>query len=86
MNKELEKFLKSQDFMRLGKSINAGQWQSAMMTITRMQNLLKEMGVEDFDRNLTSLRGLIMQKDKAGAQDILAVIINKRVQMLKAGE
>lgn len=79
-----EQFLKSKDFMKLGRAINEGMWQMAGMTAARMQKDAKEVGVADFDRNLIMIKQCIMGRKKTEAQNALATIINKRVAMLNS--
>ena len=82
--KEQIDFLKSLDFMKLGQAINRGQWQSAAMTIRRMDLKVKETGLEEFDRNFTGIRQCINRRDMQEAKQILAVVINKRARHLNA--
>lgn len=79
-----EEFLHSYDFLKLGESINHQSWQSAMMTVTRMQKNAKEAGIDSFDRNLLQIRQCIIAKQKAEALNILTIMVQRRVQMLKA--
>mgnify|MGYP003307713518 CR=1 FL=1 len=81
-SKEQLEFLKSLDFMRLGQAINRGQWQSAAMTIRRLDMKAKEAGMNDFERNFTGIRQCINRKDVNEAKQILAVVINKRAKYL----
>ena len=83
-SKEQLEFLKSLDFMRLGQAINRGQWQSAVMTIRRLDMKAKEAGMNDFERNFTGIRQCINRKDVNEAKQILAVVINKRAKYLNA--
>lgn len=78
----VEEFLKSKDFMRLENQINKGQWQSAIMTITRMQRKVLELDFHDFDRNLLMLRQCVMKKELVSAKNALAIIMSKRVALL----
>ena len=80
--KEQIEFLKSLDFMRLGQAINREQWQSAAMTIRRMDMKAKEAGMTDFKRNFTGIRQCINRKDGQEAKQILSVVINKRAKHL----
>ena len=64
-----EEFLKSKDFMRLGKCISSGQWKSVMITISRMQKEALEAEFSDFDRNLVNIRQCAMRKDVQGAKN-----------------
>lgn len=77
-----EEFLKSQDFMRLGKSISSGQWQSVMMVISRMQDQARRAGILDFERGLSNIRQCALRKDVNGAKNALAVLVNKRVSLI----
>lgn len=80
--KEQIEFLKSLDFMRLGQAINRGQWQSAAMTIRRMDIKAKEIHMDDFERNFIGLRQCINRKDGQEAKQILSVVVNKRAKHL----
>lgn len=80
--KEQIEFLKSLDFMRLGQAINREQWQSAAMTIRRMDMKAKEAGMTDFERNFTGIRQCINRKDGQEAKQILSVVVNKRAKHL----
>ena len=80
--KEQIEFLKSLDFMKLGQAINRGQWQSAAMTIRRLDMKAKEVGMQDFERNFTGIRQSINRKDGTEAKQILAVVVNKRAKRL----
>ena len=82
--KEQIDFLKSLDFMRLGQAVNRGQWQSAAMTIRRLDMKAKEVGMDDFDRNFTGIRQCINRKDMQEAKQILAVVVNKRARHLNS--
>ena len=80
--KEQIEFLKSLDFMRLGQALNREQWQSAAMTIRRLDLKAKEAGLHDFERNFTGIRQCINRKDSNEAKQILAVVVNKRAKHL----
>lgn len=82
--KEQIKFLKSLDFMKLGQAINRGQWQSAAMTIRRLDMKAKEVDMQEFERNFTGIRQSINRKDGTEAKQILAVVVNKRAKHLNA--
>ena len=76
-------FIKSLDFMKLGQSVNHEQWQSAAMLIRRMDSKAKEVGLNGFERQFTGLRQCINRKDKAQAKQVLSIVVNKRVQIMK---
>ena len=82
MNEEQIAFLKSYDFMRLGQAIVHGQWQSAAMTVRRMEAKAKELELGDFVRTLGNLRLIIMRKEEVQAKQILSTITARRVQLL----
>lgn len=80
---EISDFLKSNDFMKLGQAISHRNWQIAVMTAQRMQKEAARLGLDAFARQLTGIRQCAMQKQEKQAKDILALIIAKRVQMIK---
>lgn len=82
--KEQLEFLKSLDFMRLGQAVNRSQWQSAAMTVRRLDMKAKESGMVDFEKNFNGIRQCINRKDMQEAKQILAVVINKRAKHLNA--
>ena len=82
--KEQIEFLKSRDFMKLGQAVGRGQWQSAAMTIQRMDKKAKEAGMEEFCKSFTGIRQCINRKDCQEVKQILAVVVNKRARHLNA--
>ena len=80
---EQGEFIKSLDFMRLGQAINHEQWQSAAMIVRRMDNKTKELNITGFERQFTGIRQCINRKDKVQAKQILSIVVNKRVQLMK---
>lgn len=83
INKEIEDFIKSFDFMRLGQAISNERWQSAAMIIQRMDRTAKSCGINNFEKQFTALRISINRKNVTDCKSILSGIINKRVQILK---
>lgn len=81
---ELNKFVKSLDFMRLGQAVNGGRWESAMMTIRRMTMQAEKLGLLCFERQFTGLRQNIARKDAAEVKNILSLVIRKRIQIQDA--
>jgi len=69
--------------MKLGQAIDHEQWQSAAMIIRRMDNKAKEVELMGFERQFTGLRQCINRKDKAQAKQVLSIVVNKRVQIMK---
>lgn len=81
--KELEKFLKSYDFMRIGQSVSRGQWPAAMMALRRMEQEMRRLGLDGMLRQTTQLRAAIAERNEIRAKNALALLIQKRVQMLR---
>lgn len=82
-------FLENLDFMKLGQAINHSQWQSAAMIIQRMSKNAKDAGMIEFDRLFTGIRQNINRKNAYEAKQLLALVVNKRAQLinsLKANE
>lgn len=79
---EQETFLRSMDFMRLGQAINRGQWQSAAMTVQRMDRNAKTAGLTEFERQFTGIRQCINRRNGFEAKQILAIVVNKRARYL----
>lgn len=75
-------FLRSMDFLKIGKAIQSENWQIAAMTAQRMTKNAQDAGVKEFDRQLTGLRQCINARQKAEAQNLLALITSKRVMLL----
>ena len=82
MKEEQMRFLKSFDFLRLGQAVNHGQWQSAAMTLRRMESQAKQAGFSEFERPFAGLRTAILRKNPEEAKQILARVVAKRVQLL----
>lgn len=76
-------YINSLDFMKLGQAINHEQWQAAAMIVRRMDMKAKEVGITGFERQFTGIRQCINRKEKAQAKQVLSIVINKRVQMMK---
>ncbi len=81
--KEQIDFIKSIDFMKLGQAINHEQWQSAAMIIRRMGLKAEQVGINCFDVQFVGIRQNINRKDKTQAKQVLSLVINKRVQLMK---
>ena len=77
-----EELLKSKDLMKLGQAIEHEIWQVAGMTAQRIQMNAKRAGISDFDRQLIMIKKCIGERRKIEAQNTLASMISKRVQML----
>lgn len=83
-DKELLTFLESYDFMKLGQAINRGQWDSAMMTLRRMDQKVKKLGIREFEQPMKGLRLAVSGRNELQAKQILAMVVAKRVRMREA--
>lgn len=81
---EVTTFIKSYDFMRLGQAIGHGQWQSAAMTIRRMDMQAKKLGAECFLRQFAGLKQAVARKNVQEAKQILVSVTAKRVKIIEA--
>ncbi len=82
-DKEVESFLKSPYFMRLGHQIQQENWQGLMMGIRNMQNRCRALELTEFERQLGRLREAGTQRNTVACKQILAAMVVKRVQMLQ---
>lgn len=83
MEPDVIQFIKGYDFLRLGQAISHHQWQSAAMTIRRMEGQVKQLGLDGFVRPFAGIRQAVMRKDEKEAKQILAQVTAKRVRMLE---
>lgn len=81
---EVTTFIKSYDFMRLGQAMGHGQWQSAAMTIRRMDMQAKKLGAECFLRQFAGLKQAVARKNAQEAKQILVSVTAKRVKIIEA--
>lgn len=77
-------FLKGYDFMRIGHAISMNNWTNAGMAVFRVQKKCAELNLDDLEKNFKNLKLCIAHKDKRSSQDILAVIVSKRVRLLNS--
>ena len=82
MEKEIEDFLKSYMFMRLGQAVSHGNWQVAMMTFKKMEKEINRLDLKPMKSQLPGMRMAIASKNKVQAKNMLALLVAKRVQML----
>ena len=80
---EIKAFLEGQDFLRLGHGINSGSWNSVMMTVRRMREKCKGLGIPCFDRWLVGIRDASGRHNREEALQIMTRITAKRVQLRK---
>ena len=84
--KKMIEFLKGPFFMRLGHQMQGNNWQGMCMGIRNMQQKCKELGITAFDRHLLQLRDAAMHRNINACKQILAMMVAKRVQLLKEME
>ena len=82
--KELLTFLESYEFMKLGQAVNRGQWDSAMMTLRRMEQKVKKLEIREFEQPMKGLRLAVSGRNVLQAKQILAMLVAKRVRMREA--
>lgn len=81
---DVNDFLLSKNFMKLGQAIDHNNWQAAGMIAQRMQREAKEAEVGDFDRQLVMIKQCIALRKKTEALNTLAAMVSKRVGMMKS--
>lgn len=81
MDEKLE-YVNDIDFMRMGQAIAHEQWQVAFMTLRRLEQRAKELGISDFGQQFLGLRYAIQREDIEEAKQVLTVITNKRVRVV----
>ncbi|MBQ8231735.1 MAG: hypothetical protein IJZ34_07410 [Lachnospiraceae bacterium] len=82
--KEILIFLESYEFMKLGQAVNRGQWDSAMMTLRRMDQKVKKLEIKEFEQPMKGLRLAVSGRNELQAKQILAMLVAKRVRMREA--
>lgn len=80
---ELERFLKSYDFMRLGQGINHGQWNTAQMKSAAMNRTAMKLGLMSWSRQLQGIRQAAATKNREEANQLLSLIIARRVKLIE---
>lgn len=84
--RELERFLRSYDFMRLGQGINHGQWNAAQMRSAGMNRMAMKLGLVSWSRQLQGIRQAAAAKNGEEAKQLLALIISRRVKLMETLE
>lgn len=80
---ELEQFLKSYDFMRLGQAVNHGQWNGAQMKSSAMNRTAMKLGLMSWSRQLQGIRQAAAVKNREEANQLLSLIISRRVKLME---
>ena len=79
---QLELFVMSMDFMRLGQAISREQWQAASMKAVKMGRKAEELGMTGWEKQFTGIKQNVNRRNREEAQQILALLIAKRVKMI----
>lgn len=77
----LSDFLEGFHFMRLGQAIHRGQWDSAIMTMRRMEQTAKCLGMQCLEQNFKGLKQAVMYKNQTQAKQIMVMVTQKRVRI-----
>lgn len=80
---ELSAFVKSMDFMKIGRAVSSKQWALAMMTLRRMMQKGKELEMKNMEMLFLRLRKEIGEKNMVSVKNTLALLTQKRVQIIK---
>lgn len=80
---ELSAFVKSTDFMKIGRAVSAKQWPLAMMTLRRMMQKGKELNIKNMEMLFLRLGKCIGEKNMIAVKNTLALLTQKRVQIIK---
>lgn len=78
---ELYGFLTGLDFLKLGQNVSRGQWQSALMTVRRMDGEAQRLGLVCFRRWFAGLKGTIGRRDSRESKQILTQITQRRTRL-----
>ena len=69
--------------IRLEQTLNNTQWSAAFTSITRLEQNAKELGINSFLKPFEGIRAAVIQKNIRSALQNLAVVNNKKSQILK---
>lgn len=81
--KDVREYMACYDFIRLERTLNNTQWSAAFTSITRLEQKAKELGINSFLKPFEGIRAAVIQKNIRLALQNLAVVNNKKSQILK---
>lgn len=81
--KDVREYMACYDFIRLEQTLNNTQWSAAFTSITRLEQNAKELGINSFLKSFEGIRAAVIQKNIRSALQNLAVVNNKKSQILK---
>lgn len=64
--KELEQFVRGQEFLRLGQTVTRGQWSAARMTMRRIGQTMERLRMQSMKKFLPQLQNTFARKYSAG--------------------
>ena len=76
--KELEQFVRGQEFLRLGQTVTRGQWSAA-----RMGQTMERLRMQSMKKFLPQLQNTFARKNTAQAKNVLALMTQRRVQIIR---
>ena len=79
----INSFLTGQEFLKLGHAVSGAQWNSAQMSVRRMREKCKVLGITCFDRWLSGIREAVQHRNREEALQIMTQMTAKRVQLRK---
>ena len=79
----VREYMACYDFIRLEQTLNNTQWSAAFTSITRLEQNAKELGINSFLKPFEGIRAAVIQKNIRSALQNLAVVNNKKSQILK---
>ena len=82
-DKDVREYMACYDFIRLEQTLNNTQWSAAFTSITRLEQNAKELGINSFLKPFEGIRAAVIQKNIRSALQNLAVVNNKKSQILK---
>ena len=66
--KELEQFVRGQEFLRLGQTVTRGQWSAARMTMRRIGQTMERLRMQSMKKFLPELQNTFARKNTAQAK------------------
>lgn len=81
--RDVREYMDCFDFRRLEQTLNNTQWSAAFTSITRLEEKARELGINSFLKPFEGIRGAIIQKNMRLAKQSLAIVNNKKSQILK---
>ena len=64
--KELEQFVRGQEFLRLGQTVTRGQWSAARMTMQRIGQTMERLRMQSMKNSSTASEYICQKKYSAG--------------------